>query len=97
MNKKMCFCLLLKAGQHAKAGRFPEGVPQNCLFSVDFLLFYNVFQHFSTDFGVFLLIYRFQSAFGSAQHPKTGQNAQQTDYIEKLWNDVLNNKTATFF
>ena len=39
MNKKMWFCLLLKAGRHAKAGRLPEGVPQNCLFSVDFLLF----------------------------------------------------------
>ena len=39
MNKKTCFCLLLKAGRHAKAGRLPEGVPPICLFSVDFLLF----------------------------------------------------------
>ena len=36
MNKKMWFCLLIKAGWHAKAGRLPEGVPQICLFSVDF-------------------------------------------------------------
>ena len=48
-NKKMCFCLLLKAGPHAKAGRLLEGVPRNCLFSVDFLLF----QHFATVFGLF--------------------------------------------
>ena len=39
MNKKTWFCLLLKAGRHAKTGRLPKGVPQNCLFSVDFLLF----------------------------------------------------------
>ena len=41
MNKKTCFfgfCLLLKAGRHAKSGRLPEGVPWNCLFSADFLL-----------------------------------------------------------
>ena len=31
-----CLCLLLKPGRHAKAGRLPEGVPWNCLFSVDF-------------------------------------------------------------
>ena len=31
-TRKMWFCLLLKAGQHAKAGRLPEGVPRNCLF-----------------------------------------------------------------
>ena len=34
MKKKyvfFIFCLLLKAGQHAKAGRLPEGVPQICL------------------------------------------------------------------
>ena len=36
MNKKMWFCLLLKAGRHAKAGRLSEGVPQICLFWVDF-------------------------------------------------------------
>ena len=28
----MCLCLLLKAGRHAKVGRLPEGVPQNCLY-----------------------------------------------------------------
>ena len=33
------FCLLLKASQHAKAGGLPEGVPQICLFLVDFLPF----------------------------------------------------------
>ena len=32
------FCLLFKAGWHAKTGWLPEEVPQNCLFSVDFLL-----------------------------------------------------------
>ena len=30
------FCLLLKAGRHAKAGRLPEGVPWIWLFLVDF-------------------------------------------------------------
>ena len=34
---KNVFCLLLKADRHAKAGQLPEGVPRNCLFSVDFL------------------------------------------------------------
>ena len=37
INKKMWFCLLLKAGRHAKAGQLPEGVPPNCLFWVDYL------------------------------------------------------------
>ena len=37
------FCLLLKAGRHAKAGGLPEGVPGNHLFSVDFLLFSTIF------------------------------------------------------
>ena len=40
---KKGFCLLLKAGRHAKAGCLPEGVHQNCLFWIDFLLFLNVF------------------------------------------------------
>ena len=34
-EKEQKRCLLLKAGQHAKAGWLPEGVPRNCLFSVD--------------------------------------------------------------
>ena len=43
-EQKKCFSLLLKAGRHAKAGRLPEGVPRICLFSVDFLLFFNIFR-----------------------------------------------------
>ena len=35
MNKKTWFCLLLKAGRHAKAGRLLEGVPQNCLIDTE--------------------------------------------------------------
>ena len=30
-EKKTWFCLLLKAGRHAKAGRLPEGVQQKRL------------------------------------------------------------------
>ena len=40
------FCLLLKAGRHAKAGQLPEGVPQNCLF---WLIFYKVDVKLFTD------------------------------------------------
>ena len=36
-TKKTCFCLLFTAGRHAKAGRLPEGLPRNRLFSVDFV------------------------------------------------------------
>ena len=35
---KKCFCLLLKAGWHAKAGGLLEGLPQNCLFRLIFSL-----------------------------------------------------------
>ena len=38
MNKNMFFfkfCLLLKAGRHAKASPLPEGVPRNYQFLVD--------------------------------------------------------------
>ena len=34
--KKKGFCLLLKAGRHAKAGRLHEGVTRICLFLVEF-------------------------------------------------------------
>ena len=37
-EQKIRFCLLLKAGRHAKAGRLLEGVLRKNLFLVDFLL-----------------------------------------------------------
>ena len=58
MNKKTCLCLLLKAGRQAKAGRLHEEVPQNCLFSVDFLLFLTFFSIFRLITVFFLLIYK---------------------------------------
>ena len=45
-TKKTWFSLLLKADWHAKAGWLPEGVPRNCLFSVDYLLFLTFFVSF---------------------------------------------------
>ena len=53
-TKKHMFCLLLKAGWHPKAGRLPEGVPWNCLFTVDCLLFLIFFSSFRL-FLVFIL------------------------------------------
>ena len=44
-QKKTWFCLLLKAGWHAKAGQLPEGVPQNCIFWL-ILYFFNFFISF---------------------------------------------------
>ena len=52
-EQKTCFfifCLLLKAGRHAKAGWLPEGVHQNHLF---WLIFY-FFKCFSSVFDWFL-------------------------------------------
>ena len=46
INKKTCFCLLLKAGRHVKAAQLPERVPRICLFSVDFLPVQTFFSHF---------------------------------------------------
>ena len=52
MNKKTWFCLLLKVGRHTKAGLPPEGVPQNCLFSVDFSEFFVDFSCEITEKGL---------------------------------------------
>ena len=82
-NKTMCFCRLLKAGWHAKASRLPEGVPWNCLFWADFLLFKHFLSVFDW-FWSFSLIYStkkvengqkkvFQPAIGFHQHPKAGE------------------------
>ena len=95
------FCLLLKAGRHAKAGRHPEGVPQNCLFSVDY------FQTFFVDFSreitekVLKLTKKvekrlkkmFRPAFGWAQHPKAGWNTQHPN-MERLF--MLQNNLYSF-
>ena len=43
-QKNSCFCLILKAGRHSKAGRLPEGIPQISLFRL-------IFQTFFSDFS----------------------------------------------
>ena len=47
-EQKKRFCLLLKAGRHAKAGQLAEGVPWNCLFGwfFTFYRFSSVFHWF---------------------------------------------------
>ena len=40
--KKTCFCLLLKVGRHAKAGRLPDGYPEIVFFQLIFY-FFNIF------------------------------------------------------
>ena len=70
MNKKIWFCLLLKAGRHAKDGRLPEGVPQNFLISVDF--FNKSWKRLKKMFWL---------AFGCTQHPKADRNTQHRGLI----------------
>ena len=59
---------------------------------------FTVFQHFSIDFSLFMLIYYengwkkvFRPAFGWAQHPKVGRNTQQSRVVWQLWPGQLNN------
>ena len=66
MNKKIYICVLLKAGRHAKAGRFPEGVPQNHIFQL-------IFEQKSLKTAEKSSL----TSFWCAQHPKAGQNTQQ--------------------
>ena len=79
-NKKTCFCLLLKARQHAKAGQLLVnpwgGVPRKSLFSVCCEITEKSLK--STKKFEKQLKKNFQPAFRCPQHPKAGQNTQHT-------------------
>ena len=87
------FCLLLKAGCHAKAGWLPERGPWICLFLVNFFCsFSDVFCWFHAwnhwkrfemnKKGWKRLKKVVQPAFGRVQHPKAEQNTQ---YMLLIW------------
>ena len=59
MNKKMYFAYSSKLVDMQKLVDSLRRVPRNCLFLVRFLLFFNIFQHFATDFDLFSLIFNF--------------------------------------
>ena len=63
-TKKTWFCLLLKAGRHAKVGRLPEEVPWMSFFG--WILVEKWLKKI------------FLPAFGCAQHPKASRNTQYT-------------------
>ena len=80
INKKKCFfifCVLLKAVQHAKGGRLPEGIPQNCLFSVNFLLFSTFFVDFRLISLQKVKNLSEKRQFRCCKHLKAGRNTQQ--------------------